>query len=270
MTETCIKVENICIKRSSRTILTIPDLSINKSEFVSVLGTNGAGKTTLLKLLCGLIKPDSGEIELEGVKLSSVSQWKKTNLRKRIGYIPQQAEYNAQLPFTLREIVSMGRTGARGLFAAESREGKELIDYWTGKLGLEDLRTQPFNTLSGGEQQKALLARVMVQQPDILMLDEPCGNLDFHWKQQLTDIIEGLHRETGITVILVSHETNLVPPGCERIVIISDGKIIADGGSRQIFDSDALERAYGCPIEVINAAGRKFAVTHSEKKREES
>jgi ABC-type cobalamin/Fe3+-siderophores transport system ATPase subunit len=265
MNRISLKADNVKVKRTGRVILDLNQLSVEEGEFVSVLGSNGAGKTTLLKLLCGLVKPNEGLAEFNGTNLSDVSEWGKTNLRKRIGYIPQQAEYNSELPFTLREIVSMGRTGARGLFGRESIQGGGLIDYWIERLGLADFSGQTFNTLSGGEQQKALLARAMVQQPDMLMLDEPCGNLDFHWKQQITDIISELHKETGITVVMVSHETELVPAGCRRVIIMNNGRIIADGGTEEVFNSGALEKAYGCKIKAVDIGGRKFAVTGLQK-----
>ncbi len=222
-------LSNICVKRAGRIILNIENLQIKAGDFVGIIGTNGAGKTTLLKFCCGLIKPNAGMIKFDGMDLANLSAWSKTNLRKHIGYIPQQAEYNPDLPFTLREVVAMGRTSIKPLLQKLGKEDYEIVDGWIDKLGLSENRNQTFRSLSGGEQQKALIARAMAQKPRILMLDEPCSNLDFNWKYQITDIIEQLYNDMNITVLMVSHDTSLLPACCRRAVLLHKGNLIADG-----------------------------------------
>jgi ABC-type cobalamin/Fe3+-siderophores transport system ATPase subunit len=207
-----------------------------------------------------LVKPNRGVIKIDGRDLAGLSDWRKANLRKHIGYIPQAAEYNAELPFTLRELVAMGRTSVKALLTKLNKDDYEIVDDWIERLGLSDRRSQTFRSLSGGEQQKALIARAMAQDPEILMLDEPCSNLDFNWKYQITEIIEQLHRDSRITIMMVSHETSLLPAGCQRAVLLNEGNILADGDIRQVLDPGILEKAYNCTVRMLNFAGRNYTV----------
>lgn len=261
MAGSCLHLSDIEIKRSGRTILNIDNLQIASGKFVGVIGTNGAGKTTLLKVCCGLIKPRRGIIKLDDTDWASVSNWTKSNLRKHIGYIPQTTEYNAELPFTLREVVTMGRTSVKPLFSRLNREDYKYVDYWIDRLGLAEQRNQTFRSLSGGEQQKVLIARAMTQEPAILMLDEPCSNLDFNWKYQITNIIDELYQQMNITILMISHETNLLPSSANRIVLLHEGKILVDGTSEEVFKSDAVEKAYQCRIETLDIDGRKYTIS---------
>ena len=222
-------LSNIRVKRAGRIILNIEKLQIDAGDFIAIIGSNGAGKTTLLRLCCGLIKPTSGTIKLDGKDFTGFSSWAKSNLRKRIGYVPQQAEYNPDLPFTLREIIAMGRAGTKPLLQKLEREDYRIVDDWIEKIGLSCNRNQTFRSLSGGEQQKALIARAMVQNPQVLMLDEPCSNLDINWKYQITEIIEQLYKMTNVTVLMVSHDTSLLPDVCRRAVLLNKGNLVADG-----------------------------------------
>jgi iron complex transport system ATP-binding protein len=220
---------DVRVRRSGRTILDIDDLTIAPGAFVGLLGPNGAGKTTLLKLCAGLIRPVSGCVTLDGQELARLNSWQRCRLRQRIGYVPQSAEYNTELPFTLREVVAMGRTSVRPLLVRLNADDYAMVDLWIERLGLAERRNQTFRSLSGGEQRKTLIARAMAQDPEILMLDEPCANLDFKWRREISDILETLHRRTQITILMVSHETNVLPPACARIVLLTEGRIVADG-----------------------------------------
>jgi iron complex transport system ATP-binding protein len=281
MLGSCLSLSKVKVQRGGRTILDIDDLQVPSGKFLGIIGTNGAGKTTLLKVCCGLIKPDQGTVKFDDTDLSAVSSWSKSNLRKRIGYIPQATEYNAELPFTLREVVAMGRAGIKPLLSRLNKEDYEHIDYWIDKLGLADLREQTFRSLSGGEQQKVLIARAMSQDPAVLMLDEPGTNLDFNWKYQITSIIDQLYQSplltsactcgsagTGgkrqgghITILMVSHETDLLPPSCGRIVLLHEGQVLADDDAEKVFASEALQTAYQCRFETVEIGGRKYIYT---------
>ena len=260
MTGGYLNLSNVEVRWNGRSILAVKDMQIRQGEFVGIIGTNGAGKTTLIKVCSGLIKPNRGTITLDGRDLTQLSAWRKANVRKHIGYIPQAAEYNAELPFTLRELVAMGRTSIKPLLCPLNREDYEIVDRWIEKLALSDRRSQTFRSLSGGEQQKALIARAMAQDPEILMLDEPCSNLDFNWKYQITEIIDRLHRESNITIMMVSHETSLLPEGCKRAVLLHGGDVLADGGIEDVLEAGILEKAYQCRIDILKHAGRRYTI----------
>jgi iron complex transport system ATP-binding protein len=259
-----ITLFGVQVRRSGRDILNTTSLDIPAGTFTGIIGTNGAGKTTLLKVCCGLVKPNRGTVKFDAKDLAKLSSWSRSNLRKRIGYIPQTPEYNAELPFTLREVVSMGRTSVRPLGFYLNKQDYEIVNYWIEKLGLSGQRNQTFRSLSGGEQQKALIARAMAQNPEILMLDEPCSNLDFNWKFQITEIVSQLYDETNVTVLMISHETNVLPSCCKRIVLLHEGKILADGKAEEVLSSEALERAYSCRIQIVDMLGRKYPVIKDE------
>ena len=261
MLDNFIELENVMVKRIRRKILDIDNLTIDSGQFVNLIGTNGAGKTTLLCVCCGLIRPNTGVVKLGGVDLASLGWWRKVNLRKKIGYIPQSAEFNAQLPFTVREIVSMGRTSVKPLCSPLSRRDYEIVDYWLEELGLAERRNQTFRSLSGGEQQKTLIARAMAQQPSVLMLDEPGANLDFNSKHRIISIVEQLHKKTSITVILVSHDADLLCAEADRTILLHRGKILADGRLSDVFESDLFEQAYGCKFKVLDFEGRKYVLS---------
>jgi ABC-type cobalamin/Fe3+-siderophores transport system ATPase subunit len=260
MTAGSVDLSGIDVRRAGRTILQIDSLTIPAGSFVGILGTNGAGKTTLLKICSGLIEPTRGQVRIDGVDLTQLSPWRRCGLRRRIGYIPQSAEYNAELPFTLREVVAMGRTSVRPLLSRLCKEDYTIVDEWIDKLGLSDRRNQTFRSLSGGQQQKALIARAMTQDPEVLMLDEPCANLDFYWKQQISAMIEQLYRQTHVTVLMVSHETSVLPPACERIVLMADGRIVADGVAQDVLSPQVLGKAYPGDFQIALIGGRRYTI----------
>jgi iron complex transport system ATP-binding protein len=204
-------------------------------------------------------------MKLVGVPdLTRLGAWRKCELRKHIGYIPQVTEYNAELPFTLREVVAMGRTSIRPLLSALNADDRTIVDHWIDAVGLCNRRNQTFRSLSGGEQQKALIARAMAQDPRILMLDEACANLDFHWRYQISDMVERLYHQTKMTVLMVSHETSVLPQACRRAILLAEGRILADGGVQDVLSADVLHRAYHGDLGIADIGGRRYIVNVSQ------
>ena len=235
--DTIIKISNGLVRRGSHTILQIPQLSIEQSECVALIGPNGAGKTTLLKLCGGLIRPSRGHVQL-GSRLN----------RTKIGYIPQQAEYSAHLPFTVREVVAMGRNTPANLFRRLTKTDHEIADFWLSEMGLTDRQNQTFRSLSGGQQQKALIARAMTAEPKLLLLDEPGSNLDPGWKSQLKNILNQLYDKYRMTILLISHELNLIPACCRRLIFLDRGTIFTDGNRQQVLETEPACRLFGLPL----------------------
>ena len=268
MTAGSLVLSKILVRRSGRTVLQIDDLNVPAGDFVGIVGPNGAGKTTLLKVCAGLVKPNGGAVRLEGLDLTRLGVWRKCELRKHIGYIPQVTEYNAEFPFTLREVVAMGRTSIRPLLTPLNAEDREIVDHWIDALGLGDRRNQTFRSLSGGEQQKALIARAMAQDPRILMLDEACANLDFHWKHQFSEIVERLYRQTKMTVLMVSHETGVLPQACHRAILLAEGRLLADGPVQDVLSPDMLRRAYSGDLAVVTVGGRRHIMSPGPRPEE--
>ena len=256
MTGARLELHSVRVRRAGRTLLDIDRLEVRGGEFLAVIGRNGAGKTTLLNLCCGLLKPTAGSIRLDGAELRGL---RGTRLRQKIGYLPQAAEYNADLPLTVEEVVTLGRAARRGLLRPFNAEDKQIAAEWIEHLGLDVLRRRTFRTLSGGEQQKVLIARAMAQEPALLLLDEPGAHLDIDWKRNLTDIIERIHVKTGLTVMMVSHETGLIPACCGRVVLLESGKVTASGPPGDVLNADRLSALYGCTVTVRELGGRRHA-----------
>lgn len=258
MSEKLWELSDINVSRSGKNILDIKRLQIQSGQFINIIGTNGAGKTTLLKLLCGLLKPTNGTVIFNQTPINTLNSWQKSNLRKRIGYIPQATEYNSELPFTTREIVAMGRTSIKPLMSRLNQSDYEQVDLWIERLGLNNQSNQTFRSLSGGEQQKVLIARAMVQNPLVLMLDEPTSNLDFSWKLKIISMVREIQREQNLTVLMVSHEVMSIPVNAERAFLLNKGHIIADGSSEQVLTSQVIQQVYGCKINILKIDGNKY------------
>lgn len=231
-----VTLSNVLVKRRFTTILEIDQLVIPCGQFVGLIGPNGAGKTTLLKLCCGLIKPDKGKVFLKD---------------KHIGYIPQQTEYNAHLPFTLREIVAMGRNALKPLARRLDKADYEKVDSWISKMGLYERRQQSFRSLSGGQQQKTLIARAMVAEPDFVLMDEPGANLDPAWKRQLKDILNRLFEENAMSILLISHELDLIPESCQRLILLNEGRVAADGLPAEILGMSSVRQIFENALSSI-------------------
>jgi len=253
-----ITLSEVAVKRSGRRILDIDRLEIAGGQFINLIGTNGAGKTTLLNVCCGLMMPDAGGVTFDGVALNTLSGWAKSNLRKRIGYIPQRADYNAELPFTVREVAVMGRTGRKPLGIPLHRTDYAVTEHWLERLGIADRRNQTFRSLSGGEQQKVLIARAMAQEPELLILDEPVASLDLNWKFQIMNIVTQLHQTLKLTVLLVSHELQSLPLAADRTILLHRGRIADDGPTPKTLTAPALAEVYQCRVKIVETAHQPY------------
>jgi len=255
-----IELQNVVVVRRGRPVLDIKQLDVDAGQFVGVVGRNGAGKTTLLRVMAGLLVPNRGAVRHDGQAITALSSWRRTTARRRVAFVPQAAEYNADLPLTVREIVAMGCVGPAGLLRSIGASAKARVRDWVSRLDLDALADRTFRSLSGGEQQKVLLARAMVQEPGLLLLDEPGANLDVDWKERLAGWLDRVLAERPTTAVMVSHETGLLPACCQRVVLMDAGGLVRQGPPDEVLTSEVLATLYGCPIHVIDVAGRRHAV----------
>lgn len=240
-----VQLDGVQLHRGGRCILDVDSLLIMEGECVTIAGPNGAGKTTLLNMMLGLLRPDRGDAAFFEKPVADLGAWGRANLRRQVGYIGQNAEYHWELPFSALEVVQMGRVGMRGLLSRITREDKRISREWIERLGLAELAGQLFRTLSGGQQQKVLVARAMAGQPRLLVLDEPSSNLDHLWKVRLREVVEELYVQEGITVVLVSHDFDFIPGCCHRVVLMESGRIVHDGPVSQVLSGEVMARVYG-------------------------
>ena len=203
------------------------DLAIAPGEFVAIAGPNGGGKTTLLRLALGLERPDRGRALLFGEPAAAFSR------RDRLGYVPQRAALGADAPVTVRELVSAGRVAPGRLWGPLPRRDRELADEAIERMGLAGRAGEPLRTLSGGLQQRALIAKALAAQPTVLALDEPTTGVDAGSQEALAELLARLHAELGVTVLYVSHEFGAVERHVQRLVLVRGG-IVFDGPPSQL------------------------------------
>lgn len=192
-------------------------LRVEPGEFVAIAGPNGGGKTTLLRLLVGLERPASGTVRIFGEPPG-----RRTG-GHRIGYLPQRAQIGGDAPVTVREVVSIGRIGVRGLLGPLRRADRAAVESAIGRVGLADRADAPLRTLSGGMQQRALIAKALAAEPTLMALDEPTTGVDAASQESLGVLLDELRRELGVTVLYVSHEFGAVEHVVERLVLVQGG-----------------------------------------------
>ncbi|MBN2505500.1 MAG: metal ABC transporter ATP-binding protein [Verrucomicrobia bacterium] len=255
-----IAVTDLSVEAGRRHILSIERLAVARGDLVSVMGPNGSGKTTLLRVCLGLQPATAGQVRVFGRRLKPSDGAGLAGLRRRIGYVPQLLPVRSELPMTVREVVAIGRTARAGLFHALSRDDWDAVDHWMARLGLAPLANRAFGEISGGEQRKAIIARAMAQEPELLLLDEPAANLDLGWRERMVETVETLYAETRVSVVLVCHELEVLPPSCRHVVLLDAGRVAATGSPEAVFTTDRIRRLFGASLRAVHEGGRHAVV----------
>lgn len=206
-----IHLENVDFAYGPVSVLKNATVTLGEKEFVSIVGPNGGGKTTLLKIILGLLEPQSGKVSIFG-RAPEVG-------RKWIGYLPQYANLDSKFPVTATDVVLMGllgKTRTLGFYAKADREAaREMLT----RVGLEKLQHRPLAALSGGQKQRVLIARALVSEPKLLLLDEPSSSLDDYVEQELYDLLQELNKE--LSIIVVSHDVAYVSRYVEKVICVN-------------------------------------------------
>ncbi len=233
------------------------DLAIHPGERVAVLGPNGSGKTTLVRLACGFLRPERGEVRLEGTPVGRLPGRARARL---IGTVPQES--SLAFDFRVREVVALGRTPYLGWFGLERAADREAIQQAMEAAGVAELAERRFFSLSGGERQRVVLARVLAQQPRVLLLDEPTAHLDLAYRLRLYELVVRLNQERGLTVVVVTHDLDLAARHCERVALLRDGKLYADGPTAEVLTPRNVGEVYGVEARIATdpATGRPWVV----------
>jgi iron complex transport system ATP-binding protein len=222
------------------------DLSIEKGELVGFLGPNGAGKSTLLRLMAGLLKPQKGEIFVERRALLTVDIRTRA---KKVAFVAQSTDF--PFPLSVWEIVEMGRHPFLGRFERMSSKDKSICERALELCDVQDFRDRFYHELSGGEKQRVLLASALAQTPEALLLDEPTLSLDLEHQMKLFEIIHMLHRTEGLTVIVATHELNLANRFLDRLVLMKNGKIEADGKPAKILTPARIQSVLNVEVDLL-------------------
>jgi ABC-type cobalamin/Fe3+-siderophores transport system ATPase subunit len=224
------------------------DIAIAQGDFWGIVGPNGAGKSSLLRAIAGLEPISAGSLELAG----------RVD-RRSIGLLFQHHDFVPELPLTVADVVGAGRAARVALGPLRSAEDRRAVDDALELLGLDAMEGRLYRELSGGERQKVQLARLVAQGADLLLLDEPAAGLDLDWQERLNALVADLHRATGVAVVMVTHEVHHLPPCCDRVLLLREGRGVARGAPAEVFTAELLSELYGCRMEVGRRGGRFFA-----------
>ncbi|MDR6223358.1 metal ABC transporter ATP-binding protein [Methanococcoides alaskense] len=245
---TVIDVKDVWLRYKDLTVLEGVNLSIEEGDFLGIIGPNGGGKSTLLKVILGLIKPQRGTVEVLGTTPEKA--------RHLIGYVPQYNPSNLDFPINVREVVLMGRMGKKGLFRKYTEE-----DHAATKKALETVEMLEYSDrqigkLSGGQRQRVFIARALVSEPKVLILDEPVTGIDTMMQMEFYELLKKLR--SRVTIVMVSHDISAVSVLVDKIACLN-GKLHYHG-SKELIPED-IEQTYGCPVELI-AHGVPHRVLH--------
>ena len=236
-----IQTDTIQVSFGSKTILHDISLAIQDKEFVGIIGPNGSGKSTFLKCLYRVLQPSGGKIFFDGTELSSLSH-RDTALKMAV--VAQHSTVN--FDFSVLEMVLMGRSPYKGLLDRDQLDDYEIARHALAQVGLSDFENRNFNTLSGGEQQRVILARALAQRTECLVLDEPTNHLDIKYQLELMTIVKRL----DATVVSAIHDLNLAAIYCDRIIALKDGHIVCSGTPQDVLSSDTIRHIYGVSAMV--------------------
>ncbi len=238
-----ISLTNVTFKYGSVPALENVSLSLEAGAFLGLIGPNGGGKSTLLRLLVGLESPQSGKVTVLGDNPAADDTW-----RKFVGHVPQQREFAARFPVSAEQVVAMGLL-ARGLPAMQGREQRDRSIQALDRVGMAAHADKTWWMLSGGQKQRVLIARALVHEPELLLLDEPTVGVDAQGQDQLHTWLTEWRADRKLTVVLVSHDIGAISPICDRLACLNVQLHFHDRPDK--LSGEALERTYGCPAELV-------------------
>ncbi len=233
-----VSIEDLQVRLDGRTVLEEVFLEVEVGDFLGLIGPNGGGKTTLLQAILGLIKPSRGRVLVFGMNPEAA--------RTRVGYLPQKSLFDQKFPVSSVEVVMMGRYGRKGLFGRYCAEDKDAALAALAAVGMEEHADREIGALSGGQQQRIFVARALVSEPDLLLLDEPATGIDSSRQREFYELLRDLNEK--MTIIMVSHDISAVSTYVKKIACVN--RKLYYHGSKELF-AEEIEEAYQCPVEMI-------------------
>lgn len=246
-----LAVDGVSVSVGGRRILDDVSFAVHPGQFTGLIGSNGAGKTTLLRVVLGLQRATAGRVQIEGRP--------RSRHNRSIGYVPQKVQLDPDMPMRARDLVELGIDGHRLGIARPSRARRALADEMLAAVDAQPFAERRVGRLSGGEQQRILIAHALVSRPGLLLADEPLAGLDLRSGQEIVALLDRIAAEQRIAVLLSAHEINPLLPAMDRVVYLASGRA-ASGTTEQVIRPDVLSALYGHPVEVVRAAGRILVV----------
>ena len=275
-----LTVDGVSVRLGGREVLHDVRFSIKPGEFVGLIGSNGAGKTTLLRVILGLLPATAGKVMVNGRQRGERRAGKDSRQRGErragkdsrqrgergagkggggVGYVPQKIQLDPDMPLRARDLVGLGLDGQRLGIPFPSRARRKLVDEMLRAVDAEHIGNARVGNLSGGEQQRILIAHALISRPSLLLLDEPLANLDIASEQEVVALLGRIAKEQGIAVLISAHEMNPLLPVMDRIVYMAHGRA-ASGPTDEVVTGERLSQLYGHHVDVIHVHGRVLVV----------
>lgn len=240
-----IEVQNVTFSYGESQVLKNINLNVHKGDYLGVIGPNGGGKTTLLKIMLGLLPPSEGHVLLFNTKIEEFRDWSK------IGYIPQKAvNFDSNFPITVREVVEMGRVGKKGLFKSFTDEDNRVVQQALEQVELTQHQNKIIGDLSGGQQQRVFIAKALATQPEVIFLDEPTVGVDLQTQEEFYKLLKKLNHDLQLTLILVSHDIEVVAHETTEIACINKS-LIYESNPAEFIRHGGLKKLYGEQVRFI-------------------
>ncbi len=240
-----IEINNVSFSYDHEKILKDITFNIHRGDYLGILGPNGAGKTTLLKIILGMLKPSRGSVKLFGQDAKEFKDWPK------VGYVPQKSiNFDLNFPTNVLEVVSMGRFAKRGLFRKLNTEDKKIIEESIKQVDMWHYKTHLIGELSGGQQQKVLIARALAGQPEIIFLDEPTSNIDQKFQDDFYALLKKLNRQYHLTLVLVSHDIEKITKEAMHIACV-DCTLVCHATPEEFLRESKSLNLFGQEVKII-------------------
>lgn len=250
-----ICIDDLCFSYGEKDVLNGISVSIKKGSLVGILGPNGCGKTTLLRCVSGYLKPKRGSIKVEG---REVSAFGSRELSRMMALVPQHAVM--EFDFTVRDIVLMGRNPHQKWFSQATEEDVLTAESAMRKTGVLELADRSVLTLSGGEWQRAIVARALCQQSSLMLLDEPVSNLDIKHQIDILRMVKDVVENNGITAVCVLHDINLAAQYCSDILMLKEGKTYLWGSPCEVISEQSIKSVYGIKTYLKNEQNKPYII----------
>ncbi len=247
-----LELDGVEVWMCGREILNGVRFRVDRGELVGLIGSNGAGKTTIFRVVLGLLAPNAGRVLIAGRP--------QAHRNESVGYVPQKIALDPDMPLRSRDLVGLGLDGHRLGISLPSRRRRELVDEMLHAVDAMDFADARVGTLSGGEQQRVMIAHALVSRPKLLLLDEPLANLDLRSEQEVVDLLARLAKEQKLAVLISAHDLNPVLPVVDRVVYVAHGRV-ASGTTDEVVTTEVLSSLYGHHVDVLRLHGRVLVLS---------